>query len=477
MPLESPTSVARVGEAVRKSTALLRNSGALMLATVVTAGLGFGYWWLAARLFPPEVIGRAAALLSVMGLLGLLGDSGLGTLLVGELSRYRGRVAGLVSAATIVAMGLATILGMVFVLAEPLFGQVNLIAGRLTMLLFIFGSALTAFTMVVSQGLLGALNGTARMLQQVVFSVLKLGLIGMAALVGATNESAILMTWIAGAIASWILVDRVTRGGVRSLLGRPDFTLLHALRHKVLDHYALDVALQAPGLVVPFLVVVILTPTTNAAFAVVWMLITTAAMIPAVMATVLFPVVRASPKQSRHNFVVSLGGSLLFSTACAVFVLIYSREILAAFNPAYPDIAGSSLRFLGFSLLGSTLKFHACTLARLNDSMRRSSPWFLLGGILELCLAVVGAELGGLEGLVVGWTVAVSIEGMCLMLYAAYAASSGEASRPASPDLHPMEPGPKLGSAQGKRIPPIDNPASCEPPSAGIYLTAKGADT
>ncbi|WP_420135226.1 oligosaccharide flippase family protein, partial [Rhodopseudomonas sp.] len=246
-------------EAVRKSTALLQNSGALMLATVVTAGLGFGYWWLAARLFPPEVIGRAAALLSVMGLLGLLGDSGLGTLLVGELSRYRGRVAGLVSAATIVAMGLATILGMVFVLAEPLFGQVNLIAGRVTMLLFIFGSALTAFTMVVSQGLLGALNGTARMLQQVVFSVLKLGLIGMAALVGATNESAILMTWIAGAIASWLLVDRVTRGGVRSLLGRPDFTLLHALRHKVLDHYALDVALQAPGLVVPFLVVVILT--------------------------------------------------------------------------------------------------------------------------------------------------------------------------------------------------------------------------
>ncbi|MFC0242583.1 lipopolysaccharide biosynthesis protein [Rhodopseudomonas telluris] len=463
-------------EAVRKSAALLRNSGALTLATVVTAGLGFGYWWLAARLFPPEAIGRAAALLSVMGLLGLLGDSGLGTLLVGEAARYRGRVAGLVSAATVVAMALAAALGMVFVVAEPLFGHASLIAGRHTMLLFIFGSALTAFTMVVSQALLGTLNGTARMLQQVVFSLLKLGMIGMAALAGASNEIAILMTWIAGAVVSWILVDLATHGGVRALLGRPDFALLHKLRHKVLDHYTLDIALQAPGLVVPFLVVVILTPTTNAAFAVVWMLIATAAAIPAVMATVLFPVVRASPKQSRHNFAVSLGVSLLFSTACAVFVLVYSREILAAFNPAYPDIAGSSLRFLGFSLLGSTLKFHACTLARLNDAMRRSSPWFLLGGILELCVAVAGAELGGLEGLVVGWTVVVSIEGACMVLYAGYVAYSGSASRPPSSGSQPTQPRSTLGSAPGKRMPPFDSPAPCEVPAGGIYITAKGTD-
>ncbi|TIX45980.1 MAG: hypothetical protein E5V26_03040, partial [Mesorhizobium sp.] len=65
--------------------------------------------------------------------------------------------------------------------------------------------------------------------------------------------------------------------------------------------------------------------------------------------------------------------SLLFSLVCAVIVFTYSQQILAVFNPAYPEIAGSSLRFLGFSLLGSTLKFHACTLARLGDRMRKAS--------------------------------------------------------------------------------------------------------
>jgi hypothetical protein len=74
------------------------------------------------------------------------------------------------------------------------------------------------------------------------------------------------------------------------------------------------------------------------------------------------------------------------------------------------------LRLLGFSLLGSTLKFHACAVARLDDTMRRASLPFALGGLLELGFVIAGAKLGGLEGLVIGWTAAVSIEGICIGL-------------------------------------------------------------
>jgi Na+-driven multidrug efflux pump len=153
-------------------------------------------------------------------------------------------------------------------------------------------------------------------------------------------------------------------------------------------------------------------------------------LIPAAMATVLFPVVRASPKQSGHNILVSLTASLLFSLICAVFIFTYSQQILALFNPAYPEIAGTSLRFLGFSLLGSTLKFHACTLARLSDAMRKASRWFALGGLLELCFAVAGAKLDGLQGLVLGWTLAVSIEGACAALVLAFATKLDSAAGP-----------------------------------------------
>jgi O-antigen/teichoic acid export membrane protein len=430
------TAILRVRDALQKSATLVENSGALAIGTTAMAGLGFVYWWFAAQLFPPEVIGHAAALLSVMGFVGILGEAGLGTLLMGEIARHQGKGPGLVAASASVGVALAVGLALLFVFAAPLISSTGLINGWFEAVTFVLGCCLTGFSMVVDQAFVANLRSTSRMIRQVLFSVFKLTLIAAAAAAGYASNAAILLTWVAGLLASWIGVDLLTRGSARRLVGSPDFRLLHALRHKVYDHYALDVASQASGVIMPYVVLVVLSPTTNAAFVSLWMLVSMASVIPAVMATVLFPVVRASPKQSAHDMRMSLTASLLFSLVCAAFVFAYSREILATFNPAYPEIAGSSLRFLGFSLVGSTLKFHACALARLGDTMRKASCWFAFGGVLELCLAVVGANLDGLQGLVLGWTLAVSIEGACAALVLASAtkldsAASAVGERPA----------------------------------------------
>src|SRR5438477_453936 len=107
-------AIVRVRRALHKSATLVRNSGALASGTIATAGLGFVYWWLAARQFPPEVIGRATALLSVMGLISLLGEAGLGTLLIGEIVRHPGKQPGLVAAAASVAVALAVGVALLF---------------------------------------------------------------------------------------------------------------------------------------------------------------------------------------------------------------------------------------------------------------------------------------------------------------------------------------------------------------------------
>jgi O-antigen/teichoic acid export membrane protein len=392
------------------------DSGALAIATVATAGLGFAYWWLAARLFPPEAIGKASAILSVMALIGLLGDAGIGTLLMGEIVRQPGRAPGLVAAAVSVGLALGFGLALSFVFVTDFIGSTRLIEGWVVAVAFVLGCGLAVASKVADQALLGSLRSTSVMIRNVLFSALKLALIAAAAAAAAASASAIILTWVAALLASWSGLDLLTRGGARHLVGTPDFHLLHALRGKMFGHYALDVALQAPLIIVPYLVLVLLSPATTAAFASVWMLVSTAAVVPAVLATVLFPVVRAGPKQSRQLFFVSLTASLLFSLACAAFIFTCSQQILGLFNPAYPEIAGTSLRFLGFSLLGSTLKFHACTLARLRDAMGRASLWFAFGGLLELGFVVTGAKLGGLQGLVLGWTLAVSIEGVCMVL-------------------------------------------------------------
>jgi hypothetical protein len=49
-----------------------------------------------------------------------------------------------------------------------------------------------------------------------------------------------------------------------------------------------------------------------------------------------------------------------------------------------------------------------------------------------LGFVVAGAKLGGLEGLVIGWTIAVSIEGICIGLLWAFASTLGIPTRPSS---------------------------------------------
>lgn len=422
MPLAlARIAVKRVRNALRKSTTLVQNSGALAIGTIAAAALGFVYWWLAARLLPPEVIGEASAALAVMGLVGLLGEAGLGTLLMGEIVRHPGKAPGLLAATVSVAVPLAVVLAMLFIFGAHLASSTRLIEGWYESVAFLLCCGLTAFSILADTGFVGSLRSSGRMIRQVLFSVFKLALIAAAVAAGDTSNPMILMTWAAALLLSWIAVDVLTRGGVRRLVARPDFHLLHSLRGKVLGHYMLDVALQTPAVIMPYVVLVLLSPTTNAAFVALWMLVSMASTIPASMATVLFPVVRATPKHSDHDMLVSLTASLLFSLSCAVFIFVYSQEILALFNPHYPAIAGSDLRWLGFSLLGSTLKYHACALARLGDVMRKASLWFALGGLLELCFAFAGAKLGGLQGLVVGWTLAVSIEGTYVAVMWAFA--------------------------------------------------------
>ena len=49
---------------VRANWTLYSNAGSLVAATAVTSGLGFVYWWVAARLFSQEAVGFASAIVS-----------------------------------------------------------------------------------------------------------------------------------------------------------------------------------------------------------------------------------------------------------------------------------------------------------------------------------------------------------------------------------------------------------------------------
>src|SRR5581483_10628499 len=105
---------------VKTNSTMLFNTGSLATTSVVTSVLGFAYWWLAAQRFPPAAVGFASAAISAMTLIGTLCILGMGTLLIGELPRQRGKELSLISASLILVGGVAGLAGMLFAAIAPL---------------------------------------------------------------------------------------------------------------------------------------------------------------------------------------------------------------------------------------------------------------------------------------------------------------------------------------------------------------------
>lgn len=410
-------STSRLRSVAERHATLVKNSGALAIGTGATAVLGFVYWWLAARSFPPEVIGKASALLALMNLVGIVGEAGLGTLLTGEIVRrpdsHRGLIAAAALSATLLSFGAGAIGLLLLSFLTGSTGGVG--AGALAGVWLIVGSGLTGLSFVIDEAFVGMLRSGFRMLRQLLFAAFKLALLGAAVLLWTGDEAAILLTWVVAQIGSLALVEALLGWRGSSLMVRPDFHQLHGLKRKVADHYMLDLSLQTPAIVMPYVVTVLLSPTENAAFSVIWLIVSVASVVPAALATVLFPVISASPDQYRDKMLFSVAVSLAFSIGGSILLFEVSSALLGLFNPLYAAIGGTGLGFLGFGLIGLVIKFHTCTAARVQNRMRAASLWFLIGGAFELLCAALGRHAGGLDGLVLGWVAGVTVEGAVML--------------------------------------------------------------
>jgi O-antigen/teichoic acid export membrane protein len=394
---------------------LFRNSGALIFGSGMTALLGFVYWWIAARSFSPGALGIASALISLMGFIGLIGEGGIGTLLMGEIiQRHPQHRQGLISAAMLSSFSLSCIVGgIVLVLSRFLFTALH---PSLFDYLWVFiGCGLTGNFLIVNKAFVGMLQSGFVTLHQFFYAICKLGLIVLVALWMST-ETAILISWVGGLVIAIMLIEAFLRRTGRTLIHPPDFRLLYTLKQKAAHHYLLDLSAQAQILIMPYLVAVVLSPVSNAVFTVVWMVVLLASIIPGTLATIVFPEVRAVPAQYREKMMISFVASIVFAVGFGCLIYLYSSDLLTVFNPTYASIGDSELRFLGFGVIGHTIKSYVGTAARLNNSMARASLIFGIAGLFELACVIVGGRIAGLEGVSIGWSSALLIDGCAMFL-------------------------------------------------------------
>jgi O-antigen/teichoic acid export membrane protein len=420
---------ARLTAIFRTNRIFLLNSSSLVGTTAITAGLGFFYWWVAARLFTQDEVGLASALTSNMMLIMTIGVLGLGTLLIGELPRHPERAKALIMTALVVAGGVSAVLGVIITLItaalSPEFEFLS--ANILYLLLFALGVGLSAVTQVLDQALIGLLRGSLQFWRNAIFAASKLGLLVAAGLLLVNKTSIVIYTtWVAGNAISLAVLLVILMKTVHWQDYRPDIRLLRNLRGTALQHHLLNLTLNVPALTLPLLVTTMLSASTTASFYIAWMITSLASVGPTSLTTVLYAVGAGDPVALASKTRFTLKASVLTWGAPYLVLFVFAPFILGLFGSAYVGQADWALRFIGLSILPQIIKSHYVPILRIYGRIGAAIRTCLLGAAIELTFCAIGAQVAGLSGLALGLVLALTVEA-AIMAPTVYRTAAGVA--------------------------------------------------
>jgi O-antigen/teichoic acid export membrane protein len=381
----------------------------------VTSAFGFVYWWFAAHHFPPEVVGLASAFISAMLLLGNLCMLGLGTLLIGELPRQPGKEMSLISGALLLVGGVGACIGVIFAIVAPYLSTnfQEMKGGLGDIALFAVGISLTSVTLVLDQALIGLLRGGLQLWRNTLFALVKLGALFLVSLwISKVSGMTIYATWTIGNVISVAFVVALTLPKIGQMRKTyfPQWDLLRRVKVTALQHHLLNLALQAPTLILPVLVIVLLSPTANAWFYVSWTFAGFLFFLNPAITTALYATSSAQPDTLAHRMRLTLVLALVATIVASGVLLLGAKQVLGLFGHTYAEQAGSCLRILSIAGFPLIIKDHYIAVCRVQDRIVAALVLVGTGVILELAMAASGAHLAGLTGLTLGWVIAVCIE-------------------------------------------------------------------
>jgi O-antigen/teichoic acid export membrane protein len=390
---------------------LLFNAGTLFGSTLLTAGIGSIYWAIAARVFPATAVGVGAAAISSMQLIGQVATFGLGTVLMGELAGHRASKRSLIDPALAVTALVGAGLAALFVLlAGAVVPDLVVLRAPLGIVLFAIGVAATAAGLVLDQALLGLLRGGLQLLRNGIASVAKLValvVIGLLAL-GGLNGLSLLFTWVVGGVVSMTVLvalpGRSTDEGARAVWRAIDGVAGLAIRH-----HALNLAILAPGLLLPLVITGVLSAEANAYFYIAYLIASFAWAIPAALATAVYAAGSRDIDSLSARVRLALGLSIATGIVLNLLLLVAAQPLLSIFGPEYASRATTLLRLFGLGIFPVTINSLFVPIARVERRFLQGTTLMVLSMAIEFAVVVLAARAGGLEGAGVGWLVGYSL--------------------------------------------------------------------
>ena len=404
-PSQKPWSrLAELGRALGSNKDLLRNAGSLAATTGLTSAFGFAYWIYAAKVFPLQAVGYGTAAISAMTLLGTVGMFGLGTMLIGELPRRSSRGA-LMMAGIIASFIGSLILGAGFAILSLAFGSHFLeIAGSFgRMAIFTLGVGVTGATLVFDEATIGLMRGGLQLSRNVAVSIAKMAALPACALIlHDVFGVGIMLAWVLGTVASLLPVILMIKRSGSSVLYRPDWESFWALRKVTLSHNWLNLAIATPIKLIPVIVVIVVSPSSNAVYYIASMLASFLFMVPMHLSTVLFAIASAAPEVISEKLRFVLRMSLMIGIPGGLILGLSAHYVLAVFGPDYVRLGVEPLWLLVSMYIPALPNTVYIAVCRATGRVNQAAIFLAVAAAFQIAAIAVGGKLDGLNGLCYG---------------------------------------------------------------------------
>jgi O-antigen/teichoic acid export membrane protein len=333
-----------------KRSPVVKHASALMVSTVVSAALGFGFWLVAARWFPASTVGAGSALVSSMTLLASVAQLTLASLYARFVPTAGHRTQALVLAGA----GASAITGVVATLGWIAFGRD---AGASPLL---FGvSVVFSALYFITDGVLNSVGrATLVPLKSVVASAGKVALLVAVAFTGANlSGDGLLLLWtvpvvLAVVVTTWITLRRLIPSHILSTVDVHEPIDRTEVVRFASAEYVNAIVFNVVAFLPPVLVTSVVGPEQGAYFYLPWLFgVSATTMLWNIVTSFVATASRdadAAGVWSHLTRSVKLGAAVALPGA--LVLIVGAEPLLRVLGPGYAEHGTTALRVIGAAI-------------------------------------------------------------------------------------------------------------------------------
>ena len=384
------------------------NAFYMVIANATGALFGFVFWIVAARLYSPEDVGLAAALIAAVGLLMWFCDLGLGWGLIRFLSHSGENTNAMINTVLTTRILFSIVVALIFIAGLGFWSPALLFIRSNPTYLTAFILFTVALALFTSTGdvFIARRRAGFNLVSSLIASPLRLLLLLVFPLVAFSHTSGIFAAWgisfcVAVPVGILLFLPRAQPGY------RLRFTFNLRIIKEIISfsfaNYIAGFFWGASALVLPLMVVNLLGAAPNAYFYIAWAIASVPNMIIGATSMSLFAEGSYEEERLGPNIWRSLKMTYLIIVPTVILILVIAPKLLLLFGGSYSDNATTLLRILAISALPLAINSVYLATKRVEKKLRVIIGLTAFAAALTLGLAYLLLPRMGINGAGIAW--------------------------------------------------------------------------